>query len=57
MICEEHSSREIADKLFLGVRTVEGYREKIQQKMNARNMAGVVVYAMRNGLYKYNKSN
>jgi DNA-binding NarL/FixJ family response regulator len=56
MICEEHSSREIADKLFLGVRTVEGYREKIQQKMNARNMAGVVVFAMRNGLYKHNKS-
>lgn len=53
MICEEHSSREIADKLFLGVRTVEGYREKIQQKMNARNMAGVVVYAIRNGIYKY----
>jgi DNA-binding NarL/FixJ family response regulator len=54
LICEEHSSREIADKLFLGVRTVEGYREKIQQKMNARNMAGVVVYAIRNGIYKYN---
>lgn len=54
LICEEHSSREIADKLFLGVRTVEGYREKIQQKMKARNMAGVVVYAIRNGIYKYN---
>lgn len=53
MICEEHSSREIAEKLCLGVRTVEGYREKIQQKMNARNMAGVVVYAIRNGIYKY----
>ncbi len=53
MICEEHSSREIADKLCLGVRTVEGYREKIQQKMKAKNMAGVVVYAIRNGIYKY----
>lgn len=52
MICEQHSSREIAAKLFLGERTVENYRFKIFEKMAVKNMAGMVIYAIRHGLYK-----
>ena len=53
MICEEHSNKEIASELNLSVRTIEGYRDKIQEKINARNTAGIVVYAIKNRIYEY----
>jgi DNA-binding NarL/FixJ family response regulator len=52
LICREFSNKEMADKLQLSVRTIEGYREKIQEKMEVKNTAGIVVYAIRNGLFK-----
>jgi len=52
LICQELTTTEIAGKLFLSPRTVEGYRNTILQKIGARNTAGIVVYAMSRGLYK-----
>src|SRR5450755_403225 len=52
LICQEKTSREIADVLHMGNRTVEGYRIKILEKMNVKTSVGVVVYAIKNGLYK-----
>jgi DNA-binding NarL/FixJ family response regulator len=52
LICQERSNREIASELYLSVRTIEGYREKIQEKINARNTAGIVVYAIKNKIYQ-----
>jgi DNA-binding NarL/FixJ family response regulator len=51
LICQEYASKEIADQLHLTHRTVEFYRKEIQKKIGARNMAGVIVYALRNGLF------
>ena len=34
------------------IRTIEGYREKIMEKMEAKNTAGIVVYAIRTGIFK-----
>lgn len=51
MICEEKTSKEIAEKLFLSVRTVEGQRVKILEKMNVKTTAGIAIYAIKNGLY------
>jgi len=51
-ICEGLSSRNIADTLHLSIRTIEGYREKIQEKMKVHNTAGIVVYAIKKGIYK-----
>ena len=51
-ICQEFSNKEIALQLNLSVRTIEGYREKIQDKISARNTAGIVVYAIRNRIYQ-----
>lgn len=51
-ICMQLTAQQIADKVFLSRRTVEGYRVKILEKMNAKNAAGVVVYALKNGLVK-----
>ena len=52
MVCEEKTNKEIADKLGLSVRTVEGYRDKIQEKISAKNSAGIVVYAIKNNIFK-----
>ncbi len=52
LICEQLLNKEIAEKLNLSIRTIEGYREKIQEKMNVRNSAGVAVYAIKNGIYE-----
>ncbi len=52
LICKEKTNREIGDQLFLSSRTVEGYRLKIQEKINVRSTAGLVVYAIKTGIYK-----
>jgi DNA-binding NarL/FixJ family response regulator len=52
LICNELSNKEIAEELNLTIRTVEKYRERIHEKTGSRNMAGVVVYAIKNGLYR-----
>jgi DNA-binding NarL/FixJ family response regulator len=51
LICEEMTNKEIASNLDLSIRTVEGYRDKIQEKIGARNSAGIVIYAIRNKIY------
>jgi len=52
LLCEELTNKEIADRLNLSIRTIEGYRDKIHEKIGAKNSAGVVIYAIRNGIYK-----
>jgi DNA-binding NarL/FixJ family response regulator len=51
-IVMELTNKEIADKLFLSVRTIEGHRLKIMEKMDVKNTVGIVIYALRNGLVK-----
>lgn len=50
LICKEFTNKEIAEKLFISVRTVDGHREKILQKTKAKNTVGIVMYAVKNGL-------
>ncbi|MGC4038372.1 MAG: response regulator transcription factor [Chitinophagaceae bacterium] len=52
LICCEYSNKQIAAAMNLSVRTIEGRRDKIQEKMNVTSTAGLVVYAMRRGLYR-----
>jgi DNA-binding NarL/FixJ family response regulator len=52
LICEERSNKEIASQLILSVRTIEGHRENIEEKMNVRNTAGIVVYAIKHGIFQ-----
>jgi DNA-binding NarL/FixJ family response regulator len=51
-VCRELSTREISQSLHLGERTIESYRHKIFEKSGVRNMAGLVIYAVKNGLYE-----
>jgi len=50
--CTEMTYKEIADKMFLSPKTVEGYRDSIYEKLNIRNRIGLVLFAIRNGLFK-----
>ncbi len=50
LIAEEYTSQEIADKLFLSQRTVENYRLGLMQKLDAKNMVGMIRKAMQMGL-------
>ncbi len=51
LICAEYTNKEIGEKLFLSTRTVEGYRMKILEKMDAKNIVGIVIEAIRLGIY------
>lgn len=50
LICRELTTPEIADKLYLSPRTVEGYRKQLLEKTGARNTAGLVLWAVRQGV-------
>ena len=50
LICLQNTAQEIGEKLFISKRTVEGYRTRILEKINAKNTAGVVVYALKHNL-------
>jgi DNA-binding NarL/FixJ family response regulator len=50
LLCKGFSNNEIADKLFLSVRTVEGYRNKLLQKTNSAMVINLVIFALRNKL-------
>jgi DNA-binding NarL/FixJ family response regulator len=50
-ICREYNSTEIAQKLFLSVRTVEGHRNNLLLKTGCRNTAGLLLFAVRNEMF------
>jgi DNA-binding NarL/FixJ family response regulator len=52
LICEEKTTREIAEQLYMGSRTVEGYRIKILEKMQVRSVVGIVIYAIKHKLFE-----
>ncbi len=51
LICQEKTNQEIADILFLSPRTVESHRQRILDKIGARNTVGIVIYAIINEIY------
>lgn len=51
LICKELSTEEIAAQLFLSNRTVEGHRLNILAKTGCKNIAGLVVFAVKHQLY------
>jgi DNA-binding NarL/FixJ family response regulator len=48
MIGAGNSVKEIADKLFLSVKTVEAHREHIKEKLNFKSSADLLRFAIRN---------
>jgi len=50
LIAKELSGPEIAKSLFLSLNTVNTHRKHILKKLNVKNTAGIVKYALKNGL-------
>jgi DNA-binding NarL/FixJ family response regulator len=50
LICKQMTTQEIADKLFISVRTVDGHRNNLLEKTGMRNTAGLVVFAIKHNL-------
>jgi DNA-binding NarL/FixJ family response regulator len=50
LIAEGHSTKEIAATLHLGVKTVETHRAQLMERLDIRDVAGLVRYAIRIGL-------
>lgn len=51
LICEELTNHEIAEKLSLSPRTIESHRQRILDKIGAKNTVGLVIFAVVNGIY------
>jgi len=50
MIVESMTSQDIADKLYISLRTVETHRSNIMQKLGLKNSAALVRFAIENGI-------
>jgi DNA-binding NarL/FixJ family response regulator len=50
LMCEEKSTKEIADLVDLSPRTVEAIRDKLKTKTGAKSVAGLVMYAVKSGI-------
>ncbi|OQX15329.1 MAG: DNA-binding response regulator [Desulfobulbaceae bacterium A2] len=50
LIAEGYSTKEIADKLCVSVKAIEGRRGRIMEKLQINTIAGLVKYAIREGL-------
>jgi DNA-binding NarL/FixJ family response regulator len=50
LMCEEKSTKEIADLVDLSPRTVEAIRDKLKTKTGVKSMAGLVMYAVKAGI-------
>ena len=50
LICKQFITKEIADQLNMSIRTVEEYSHKIKEKIDARNMVGIALYAIKHNI-------
>lgn len=50
LMCEEKSTKEIADLVELSPRTVEAIREKLKTKIGAKTTAGLIMYAVKHNI-------
>ena len=50
LICEEKTAVEIGKEIYLSPRSVEGIRQRLIEKVGVRNTAGLVMFAIKNGI-------
>ncbi|UCE92991.1 MAG: response regulator transcription factor [Flavobacteriaceae bacterium] len=51
LICKEKSNTEMAEELFVSVRTIEAHKRNLIEKTGCRNVAGLVLYAIEQNLF------
>jgi len=50
--CTELTYKQIAEKMFLSPRTIDGYRDALFEKLNVKTRVGLVMYAIKNGIVR-----
>jgi DNA-binding NarL/FixJ family response regulator len=50
MVCSEMTYKEIAEKMYLSARTIDGYRDALFEKLNVKSRVGLVLYAIKNDI-------
>ncbi|TMI74479.1 MAG: response regulator transcription factor [Bacteroidetes bacterium] len=50
--CTEMTYKEIAEKMKVSPRTIDGYRDHLLKKLNVQSRVGLVIFAIKYGLYK-----
>lgn len=50
LVCTEWTYKEIADRMHLSPRTIDGYRDALFEKLNVRTRVGLAMYAVRHGI-------
>jgi len=48
--CTELTYKEIADKMYVSPRTIDGYRDALFEKLHVKTRVGLVMYAIKNGI-------
>ncbi len=48
--CTELTYKEIADRMFVSPRTIDGYRDVLFEKLHVKTRVGLVMYAIKNGI-------
>ncbi len=48
--CTEMTYKEIADKMFVSPRTIDGYRDALFEKLKLKTRVGLVMYAIKHGI-------
>ncbi len=51
-VCSEMTYNEIAAKMYLSPKTIDGYRDSLFEKLNIRSRVGLALYAVKNGFVK-----
>ena len=52
LACSELTYNEIAAKMFLSPKTIDGYRNSLFEKLHVKSRVGLVIFAIKHGLFK-----
>lgn len=50
LACSDDTYQQIADKMFLSIKTIDGYRASLFEKLNVKSRSGLVLYGIKSGL-------
>lgn len=50
LVCTECTYKQIADRMYLSPRTIDGYRDALFEKLNVRTRVGLAMFAVRSGI-------
>lgn len=53
LACSELTYKQIADQLFLSIKTVDTYRDNLFKKLGATSRVGLVIYAIKNNIVTF----